>query len=106
MKNNTGLACFGLAVLVVVTIIVSSLMNGWVLSILWDWFVSPLFGLPPLSIAAAIGFSLVAGMLTKQETQSNNEGKETSTLIAEMIAKSVISPLVILLFGWVVNMFI
>jgi len=39
MKDNTGLACFGLAVLAIVSVVVSALMNGWVLSILWGWFV-------------------------------------------------------------------
>ena len=106
MKDNTGLACFSLAVLAVVSVVVSALMNGWVLSILWGWFVSPLFGLPSLSIAAAIGFDLVVGMLAKQETQSETKDKELSSLIAALIVRVVFDPLFTLFIGWVVKSFI
>ena len=106
MKDNTGLACFGIAVLAIVSVVVSALMNGWVLSILWGWFVSPLFGLPSLSIAAAIGFALVVGMLTKQDTQSESSNKEISGLVAAIITRAVIAPLFTLLIGWVVKLYI
>ena len=37
----------------------STIFCGWVLKILWGWFIVPTFGLPILSIPSAIGFSLV-----------------------------------------------
>ena len=66
MKDNTALACVGLLVLAVVAIVVGAVMNGYVLSVLWGWFVVPVFSVPPLSIATAIGLSLAIGMLVKQ----------------------------------------
>ncbi|TSC81867.1 MAG: hypothetical protein G01um101420_780 [Parcubacteria group bacterium Gr01-1014_20] len=33
----------------------SSLLRGWVLSILWGWFMVPTFGLPELGVVPAIG---------------------------------------------------
>lgn len=106
MNDKTGLACFGLAAVAVIGIFVNALMNGWVLSILWGWFVSPLFGLPSLSIPAAIGFALVVGMLTKQETQNETKDKEFSSIIAALIARVFLAPLVTLSIGWIVKLFI
>ena len=44
--------------------VVSCLLRGWVLSILWRWFMVPTLGLPALSVPQAIGIALVVGMLT------------------------------------------
>jgi hypothetical protein len=106
MKDNIGLSYFGLAVLAVVSVVVGALMNGWVLSILWGWFVLPLFGLPSLSIPKAIGLALVVGVLTKQDTQSESSNKETSNPIMALIARAVFAPLFVLLIGWVVKLYI
>jgi hypothetical protein len=103
---TTGLACIGLFVLSAVAIVVGSIMEGWVLSKLWGWFVSPLFGVPSLSIAAAIGFALVISMLTHQSTSSDsNKDKDWTNLVAAVIAKTVFTPLMFLLFGYIVKMF-
>jgi len=57
------LASIGLAVLMIGGIAIIgiplALMRGWALSVLWGWFMVPLFHLPPLAIAQAIGVGLV-----------------------------------------------
>lgn len=42
----------GLAVAVA---ILGSILRGWVLSILWGWFMVPTFGLPELGVLPAVG---------------------------------------------------
>lgn len=39
--------------------------SGWALSIVWAWFVSPIFGVPRLSVLQAIGLGMVASYLTR-----------------------------------------
>lgn len=41
------------------------IFSGFTFSILWGWFVVPLFGLPALGIATALGVLLVATYATK-----------------------------------------
>lgn len=106
MKNNVGLACLGLFSLVVVGIVVGAIMNGWALSVLWGWFVVPLFNVPPLSIPTAIGFALVVGLLTHQEQADNSKKKEMSDAIAALISRAVVSPLFTIFVGWIVKSFI
>ena len=106
MNEDKGMACLGLIILSVGIIVVSSIMNGWVLSILWGWFVSPLFGLPTLEIAPAIGFALVVGLLTHQSEESNTKGKDITELIAQSIGEGIFSPLLVLLVGWIVLQFV
>lgn len=71
-----------LAILLTIGLIAaSSILNGWVLSILWGWFLVPIFGLPPLSIPQAIGVYLVVGFLTKQMDTTKDEYLDRSKMI-------------------------
>lgn len=106
MKDNTALTCVGLLVLVVVSIVVGAVMNGYVLSVLWGWFVVPIFNVPPLSVATAIGLSLAIGMLVKHGNSSSEKKKETSDAIIEIVSAAVFAPLFTLFIGWIVKSFI
>lgn len=55
---------------------IDAIWSGYVLTCLWGWFVVPTFALPPLTLAQAIGVSLIVGYLThqylpKQDKQEN-----------------------------------
>lgn len=78
---------------------------GYVLMILWGWFVVPTFALPPLALAPAIGLALVAGYLTHQYTpkaaKPEDDGKWDETVRAT--AHMLLRPASTLLIGWVVK---
>lgn len=40
-----------------------TILSGYVLSVLWGWFIVPTFGLPLLTIPVAIGVMLVVAYL-------------------------------------------
>lgn len=86
---------------------VDSIFTGYVLSVLWRWFVVPIFNLPQLPIVHAIGISLLVIYLT-QETQKPDEDDERSATekIAGGVAASIVKPAFILFFGWVVHLFL
>lgn len=106
MDNNKGLTCLGLLVFGAVAIVTATVMNGWALSVLWGWFVAPLFGLPEISIPAAIGFALVVSMLTHQEMPSDNERSDFTATFAKVIARAIFAPLFAVFVGWIVLSFI
>jgi len=105
MRENKALSCVGLIVLFVVAIVASSAMNGWALSVMWGWFVIPVFGLPPLSVVAAIGISMVVRMMTWTGDGDNDSGKSSQEKIITAIAKAFISPLITLAIGYIVHSF-
>lgn len=98
MLELTAIAgLFGLSAL-------GSIWSGYVLTILWAWFVVPTFGLPPLALAPAIGLAVVVSYLTHQYTPKAakpDEGKwdESGRAIAHMVLK----PALALLVGWIVK---
>lgn len=91
------LAIFGIPVLLAA----SAVWRGFTLSILWGWFIVPLFGLPALSIPFAIGLSLVVGFLSQQAHQAHSDKDWGQVcLIAALY------PALALLIGWIVTKFI
>lgn len=77
-------------------LLVSSCVNGWVLTKLWAWFMVPIFHLPALTLWPAIGVAMVIRFLTYQDT-NNKRG------IGESVALAVIQPIVSLGFGWLIH---
>ena len=50
---------FSKTVIVLILWAVFMLINGWVLEVIWGWFMVPIFNLPAITIVEAMGLSLV-----------------------------------------------
>ncbi|PIT88095.1 MAG: hypothetical protein COU29_03720 [Candidatus Magasanikbacteria bacterium CG10_big_fil_rev_8_21_14_0_10_36_32] len=93
---------------VVLLLALGTIISGFVLSMLWGWFIVPVFGLPELSIVAAVGISLTVRYLTYQEKDENDDKKKTDRITSEkviLILKPFVTPLLILLFGYIIHLF-
>lgn len=97
---KAGIAA-GIIVAVAVPLVVAvlAMLNGWALSILWGWFVVPLFALPGLTVPQAIGLGLVSSLLAKQYIPSKGDDKASALV-------PFITPLCAIGFGWVVKLFL
>ncbi len=99
-------AVVGIVVFTFGFMVVTTLLEGYVLSVLWRWFMVPILGLPALSVVQAIGIALVVAMLTHQKSHDYPEDKEKS--IAKQVAiilAPFLGPLTALLMGWVIHQF-
>ena len=74
-----------------------ALLRGWVLSILWAWFVVPL-GVIAVSVPHAVGLSILITMLTLHKTEDKDRTTEEKIAAYVMV---VIYPLMSLFFGWI-----
>lgn len=79
------------------------ILDGWVLSILWRWFVTPVFpALPVLSVAQATGLFVVVGMARlgiKAEDYTDSDGHGSPWM---MVVMGLAGPLLLLLLGQLV----
>ena len=103
--ENQVLACLGAFALLAFTVIFVPIYGGWVLSILWGWFMVPLFGLPALSIPAAIGVSLVAALLTHQYRDDKKDEDDKTKRFIVAVGTGIVSPLFTLLMGYIAFQF-
>lgn len=98
-----------LNILCVIAIIIEFILNGFVLCILWSWFIIPVFHLPKLFLVQAIGIGLVIDYLTKQHNfKKENEFDEIhmdENKIRSVIF-SLMKPIIVLIMGWIIHIFL
>ena len=82
---------------VVATFILGAIFKGWVLSVLWEWFVVPL-GVPRIGAFWAMGIVLLANMVI-----SVPSGKPWSDRydVLNSALGAILTGLIALLLGWV-----
>lgn len=97
-----ALGKFALAILNLAYSIGCFILSGYVLSILWAWFITSTFGLPALTIPVALGIMVVVSYLTKQ-ADFNNQDREDYMKRVNMLA--IVKPLGALAVGYVIKMF-
>jgi hypothetical protein len=80
---------------------VTTVWYGFVLSIMWGWFVVPVFHVAPLRIPFAIGLAYIVQWLTHQTRKTEDEPE-----LGELLYMALLKPLVLLGCGWIVTWFI
>ncbi len=105
MKDNSDVfGCIGIVTGFGLLVIGGTITSGWTLSILWGWFVSPIFGLPTLSVIQAIGISLTVGFIKSKAPQHSDDRKVSDKLI-ESVSHMFIMPLLSVGIGWIILQF-
>lgn len=92
----------GIVTVIAVSMVATAIWSGYVLSILWGWFIVTSLGCPPLSVPSAIGIACVVGYLTHPKPPDTPEGKFAEGL-TEAIVYALLNPAFALFFGWIVH---
>lgn len=99
-RNELAAGC----VTIILVGVVGVVYGGWVVSVLWSWFVVPLFAVPALSVAQAIGLSIVIAVFTHQVQESETDGLWDA--IGKSIGAALVTPTMYLAMGWIVQSFL
>lgn len=98
-------ALIGMLAAIPLSLFWGALCGSFALSVLWGWFVVPLFGLPALSMAYAYGVALVFRAAAGMRSEPKSE-KKLGQLIAERFILPPVFAAVLLLAGWIAKSFI
>lgn len=90
---------FGVMVFVTLMMVPIAIARGYCLSVLWRWFAVPIFHLPTLTIAQAIGIGMVVGMFQTSTSSGKHSGKEVTSIIFG----NVFAWLIVLGMGWILK---
>jgi len=98
---NNGNECVGVIAIVFALAITAPIAMWWgyVLSVMWGWFLVPL-GAPEIGVAHAIGIAGLVAMMAK----NSNASKDYKSLSGK-VAEAFVAPLVTLAIGWVAKTF-
>ena len=98
------LGCVGAIIVWIAAVI----LRGWVLTVMWGWFMVPVFNAPSISIAAGLGISMIVSFLTsehKPATKSETPKSEAWLRLAEQLVFAILYPLLTLAVGYIVQLF-
>jgi len=95
----------GSAILLVVTAL-GFILNGWAVSLLWEWFIATKFGIPSISIAHGVGLTVLAMMLTSQVLIVPKTTKEAEEAIQAAMVLYFVKPIVCLIVGFFIHLFV
>lgn len=84
-----------------------AVLNGWALSLMWAWFVIPVFSLPSISIGQAIGIGMIASFCTWQNA-AQDEDKDEDALVRffKGVFLIIFRPLITVGIAFIVKQFI
>lgn len=95
----------GLSVLVAGAVALVVVLDGFVLSCLWAWFVVPYFGVKTLSVPLAVGLMLVVRKIWSRYEPRSPDTRTKSEKWASALTL-IVNPLWALLIGWVARIFL
>lgn len=102
-SSGTGGAIFSFIMPAVIMVVLISIWNGFVISVIWNWFMPKIFGLVQLSIAQAIGIALMTSVLVS----GTGKGKSDDDMNAvPALIRPFLPGIVALAMGFIVQMFI
>ena len=96
--ETTALSCIGMLVLIPVSVV----LDGWALSVVWNWFAAPYLHTPGLAVVPAIGVRLVASLL--QRYNAADYDIKDKWYVAYL--RGVAIPLLAVGMGWVLRLFL
>jgi len=89
----------------VLLLVFSAVSKGYVLSVLWGWFIVPIFGAPALGVVPAIGLAVMLAYLSYRAYGHQKDERSWSDQFLERSVMSVVHPSFALCFGWIVHLF-
>ncbi|ULR87407.1 hypothetical protein [Comamonas sp. B21-038] len=99
-------AALGVVAATILGFVWAAAWSGFTLSVLWGWFVVPVFSLPALSVAQAYGIALVVRTAKGWDTRTDKNADSFGTLLGRAFMAAPLVSGVSLLFGWVAKSFV
>lgn len=99
------LAVIGGAVSIGALLAGSAVLSGWVLTVLWGWFVVPTFHVQPLGVVPAIGLSMLVTYLTYHSQDVEEVKRSATERWTRVVITAIVRPALVLGFAWVVHLF-
>ena len=103
-EDLKGIVCFGLTML---TIMISPVILGTGLSLLWRWYVIPLFpSIIPISIPEGIGIMLLVSLFIGRSSDFFTDELSPEEMLVAMIMSNIATPILIIVLGWIIHHFV
>lgn len=86
--------------------VVATLWEAFVITKLWAWFIVPFFGLAPISLAMAVGFSALFALFAYQYIPTNVSKENMESFLFEGLFTKFWIALMALTIGWIATFYL
>lgn len=102
-NSDRVLGCLLLLVGYVLLVAIAVPLHAWTLTILWRWFVVPVFALPPLALWQAAGLKLVAGAIWWSSGRRRGKDDDDLAEFSRIALLTLLYPVFVLALGYVIR---
>jgi len=95
----------GFIVSIFFVMIYDLVLKGFALSVLWKWFIVPTFDIVELSVVSAMGVMCIASCFMGTTDTDKDKDKSYEQRLFEGVFMATAKPVLILLIGWIVSLF-
>jgi hypothetical protein len=90
-----------MALFSIVVFALATAWEGYVLSVMWAWFVVPMFDAPAMNVPTAVGIAMAVAMLTHQINFTSLERLQSDAGRMQAWVYQGGVPATVLLVGWI-----
>lgn len=105
-NEKRGIGCVLVAMMVIIPALIGAIVNGWAFATLWGWFIVPIFSLPSLHIAEAIGVALIVSFHPASRMKWDETAEGLGEAIVYATLQSILYPLISVSIGWIAYQFV
>jgi len=106
MEDNKLLSSIGNLVVIIGSMIIEVMFVGLALSILWNWFVVPVFELPSITNMQAYSLMLVAAAIQgfSSTSQTTTDELTMNQRFFKALTRSIARSATLLFVGWIIHL--
>lgn len=98
-KIAAAIGCLG----IIPALAIGWVLNAWAIVLLWGWFILPTWGVLAPSRPAALGLSMLLGLLHSTPESPRDPTKTTGEIIAKCYGTILLKAPMVVGFAWIVK---
>lgn len=91
----------GVPVLIIIVPVLSLVMTSWAIITLWEWFITPAFGVIPPDYQTVMGALLILNLILYRQPQNKDDRSRDEKIYG--LAFSLLMPIFAVLLGYIVR---
>lgn len=83
-----------------------NIWEGYVLTILWKWFITDVWGVMKINVWQGIGLMLIVKYIIVDYSKSTKDDDDVITFTTKRFVYGIAIPPIILFYGWIIHYFL
>ena len=96
----------GKITIVLVTVVLGTIISGFVFNQMYSWFIIPAFNMPKITLAQAVGVMSFITFIKYRSKNGFNKKESSTKILLLAFSETICLAAVTLSFGWIITLFL